>query len=144
MKLIISLLFIRNAKLQKKIRPSKPTTVARKKREMSSEERFRKARDLIVQNYSTYQISKLLKISERSVTRFKRRMRDERKRLKSEGRIPVTCDEDEDEFKHLKLEDKIRKANELFGKNLKISEIAEALKISERFNNFEDEFWILC
>lgn len=100
---------------------------------MSSEERYRRARDLIVQNYSTNQISKLLKISERSVTRFKRRMREERKRLKSEGRIPTACDEDEDEFKHLKPEDKIRKAHELFGKNLKISEIATALKISERY-----------
>jgi transposase len=99
---------------------------------MSSEERFRRARDLIAQNYSTNQISKILKISERSVTRFKRRMREERKRLKSEGRIPINSEDDDDKFKHLKPEEKIRKAHELFKKNLKIPEIAEILKISER------------
>lgn len=103
-----------------------------RKRELTAEERFRKARDLIAQNFSTNQISKLLKISERSVTRFKRRMREERKRLKSLGRIPTTVEDQEDEFKHLKPEEKIRKARDLFAKNMKISEIAEALKISER------------
>lgn len=123
---------MRNRKQFAKFKPTKPPKEYQKKREISSEERFRKARDLIVQNFSTNQISKLLKISERSVTRFKQRMREERRRLKSQGRIPTALDDEDDGFKFLKPEEKIKKAHELFRKNMKLSEVAEALKISER------------
>jgi transposase-like protein len=107
---------------------------ANKKREISSEERFRRARDLISRNMSTNQISKILKVSERSVTRFKRRMREEKRRLKAEGKIDVDPNDPDDEnsFRHLPPEDKIKTAKELFRKRLKIQEISEILKISER------------
>lgn len=122
----------RSAKLQKirKKASGKPV----RKREMSSEERFRRARELISKNLSTNQISKILKVSERSVTRFKRRMREEKKRLKAEGKIAVDPNDPDDEnsFRHLKPEEKMKTAKELFKKRLKIQEISEILKISER------------
>lgn len=123
----------RAAKLDKR-RQKSSKGEPNKKREMSSEERFRRARDLISRNMSTNQISKILKVSERSVTRFKRRMREEKRRLKAEGKIDVDPNDPDDEnsFKHLPTEDKIRTAKELFRKRLKIQEISEILKISER------------
>ncbi|KAG5681107.1 hypothetical protein PVAND_010570 [Polypedilum vanderplanki] len=111
---------------------SKP--VARK-REVSSESRFKQARELISKNYSTNQISKILKISERSVTRFKKRIREEKRRLKAEGKIPANLPndlDDENSFKYLTMDQKIQRAKELFRKRLKISEISDLLKISER------------
>lgn len=114
---------------KRKVSRAKP-----RKREISSEERFRRARELISKNLSTNQISKILKVSERSVTRFKRRMREEKKRLKAEGKIAVDPNDPDDEnsFRHLPLEEKIRTAKELFRKRLKVQEISEILKISER------------
>ncbi|CRK94536.1 CLUMA_CG008039, isoform A [Clunio marinus] len=105
-----------------------------RKREISSEERFRRARELIARNLSTNQISKILKVSERSVTRFKQRMREEKRKLKAEGKISFDPNDPDDEnnFKFLKPEEKIKKAKELFRKRLKIQEISEILKISER------------
>lgn len=54
----------RAAKLEK--RRKKAAKAPTRKREISSEERFRRARDLISRNMSTNQISKILKVSERS------------------------------------------------------------------------------
>jgi hypothetical protein len=123
----------RAAKLEKR-RLKQSKAAPNKKREISSEERFRRARDLISRNLSTNQISKILKVSERSVTRFKRRMREEKRRLKAEGKIDVDPNDPDDEnaFRHLSTEDKIKAAKELFRKRLKIQEISEILKISER------------
>lgn len=123
----------RAAKLEKRRKKAARAPPVRK-REISSEERFRRARDLISRNLSTNQISKILKVSERSVTRFKRRMREEKQRLKAEGKIIVPDDDPDDEssFRHLKPEEKIKKAKELFRKRLKIQEISEILRISER------------
>jgi hypothetical protein len=124
----------RRATMAEKIRLKSIKVDANKKREISSEERFRRARDLISRNLSTNQISKILKVSERSVTRFKRRMREEKRRLKAEGKIDVDPNDPDDEnsFRHLPPEDKIKTAKELFRKRLKIQEISEILKISER------------
>lgn len=105
-----------------------------RKREMTSEERYKKARELISKNFSTNQISKILKISERSVTRFKKRIREEKRRLKAEGKIQVAADDPDDEnsFKYLTVNEKVLRAKELFRKRLKIQEISDILKISER------------
>jgi transposase len=103
-----------------------------KKREISSEERFKLARDLITNNYSTNQISKILKISERSVTRFKKRIREEKRKLKAQGKIILNDMDEESSFKFLSTKQKIKRAKELFRKNLKIPEISNILKISER------------
>lgn len=123
----------RAAKLEKQRKKNAKTQPLRK-REMSSEERFRRARELISKGLGTNQISKILKVSERSVTRFKRRMREEKQRLKAEGKIIVDPNDPDDEnsFKHLAPEEKYKKAEELFRKRLKIHEISEILKISER------------
>lgn len=104
------------------------------KREISSEERFRRARELISKGLNTNQISKVLKVSERSVTRFKRRMREEKKRLKAEGKIAIDPNDPDDDnnFKHLPTEQKMQVAKDMFRKRLKIGEISEILKISER------------
>jgi hypothetical protein len=117
-------------KRRKKVSKSRPL----RKREISAEERFRRARELIGRGMSTNQISKILKVSERSVTRFKRRMREEKRRLKAEGKIVVDPNDPDDEnsFRHLKPEEKMKAAQELFRKRLKIQEISEILKISER------------
>lgn len=123
----------RSAKLEKRRKKAaKPAPV--RKREISSEERFRRARELISRNLSTNQISKILKVSERSVTRFKRRMREEKRRLAAEGKIHVdpSDPDEENSFRHLKPDEKIKRAKELFRKRLKIQEISEILKISER------------
>ena len=123
----------RAAKLEKRRNKTSRAKPVRK-REISSEERFRRARELISRNLSTNQISKILKVSERSVTRFKRRMREEKQRLKAEGKIAADPNDPDDEnsFRHLSAEEKIKTAKELFRKRLKIQEISEILKISER------------
>lgn len=124
----------RAAKLEKQRKKAGRAAPIRK-REISSEERFRRARDLISRNLSTNQISNILKVSERSVTRFKRRMREEKQRLKAEGKIALDPNDPDDEnsFRHLPPEEKMKKAELLFRKRLKIQEISEILKISERF-----------
>lgn len=107
----------------------------REKRDLSITERLNTARDLVGKNYSTSQISKILKISERSVTRIKRKLREERKQLKAEGKIPYdpnNSSDDEESFKFLKSEEKLEKAKELFQQKLTVNDIAKILKISER------------
>lgn len=123
----------RAARLEKRRRKTLRAVPIRK-REISSEERYRRARQLISKNMSTSQISKILKVSERSVTRFKRRMREEKQRLKAEGKIASDPNDPDDEnsFRHLSPQEKIKTAKELFRKRLKIQEISEILKISER------------
>jgi len=117
-----------NAQRRKKINP------VRRKREISSEERFKKARELISMNYSTNHISKILRISERSVTRFKKRIREEKQKLKAEGKIKSSPNDPDDEnlFKYLSQAEKVKRAKELFQKRLKIQDISEILQISER------------
>lgn len=117
-----------NAQRRKKINPVK------RKREISSEERFKKARELISMNYSTNHISKVLRISERSVTRFKKRIREEKQKLKAEGKIKSSPNDPDDEnlFKYLSQAEKVKRAKELFQKRLKIQDISEILQISER------------
>lgn len=107
----------------------------REKRDLSINERLNTARELVSKNFSTSQISKILKISERSVTRIKRKLREERKQLKAEGKIPYDpthSSDDEDSFKFLKSEEKLEKAKELFQQKLTVNDIAKTLKISER------------
>lgn len=125
---------IRARRRAAKLAKSKAASRTVQKREISSEERFRRARELISKGLSTNQISKVLKVSERSVTRFKRRMREEKKRLKAEGKIAIDPNDPDDDnnFKHLPTEQKMQVAKEMFRKRLKIQEISEILKISER------------
>lgn len=115
-------------KAQRKKRSSKPKV---KKREISAQERFKRARELIAKNYSTNQISKMLNISERSVTRFKKRIREEKRKLRIEGKIEGDPDDDSS-FKFLTPREKISQIRELLDKNLKFNEISAILKISER------------
>lgn len=123
----------RAARLEKQRKRSARTVT--KKLGSTSKERFRRARDLIAQNLSINQISKILNVSERSVTRFRRRIREEKRRLKAEGKIFVDPNDPDDtnSFRHLKPEEKMEKAKRLFEKNLTIVQIADILKISERF-----------
>lgn len=124
----------RSAKLKKSRLKKKVKEAPVKKREISSEERYRRARELISRNLSTNEISKILNVSERSVTRFKQRMRVEKRRLFAEGKIDEDPGDSDDggTFRRLKPEEKIKKAKELFRKRLKVSEISEILQISER------------
>lgn len=61
-------------------------------------------------------------------------MREEKQRLKAEGKIAADPNDPDDEgsFRHLKPEEKMKTAQELFRKRLKIQEISEILKVSER------------
>lgn len=118
-----------NAQRRKKVNNSATAMKLKKKREISSEERFRRARELISKNYSTNQISKILRISERSVTRFKKRIREEKRKLRAEGKIQ---DDEGNSFKYLSISEKVKRAKELFEKNLKIQEISDILRVSER------------
>jgi hypothetical protein len=61
-------------------------------------------------------------------------MREEKQRLKAEGKIASDPNDPDDEgsFRHLKPEEKMKTAQELFRKRLKIQEISEILKVSER------------
>jgi hypothetical protein len=77
-----------------------------RKKEMTAEERFKSARELILQNYSTGDISRLLKVSERSVTRFRKRLRDQKIKLKAEGKIELNPDSD-DEFSFKNLSEEV-------------------------------------
>lgn len=106
-----------------------------RKREISAEERYRQARDLLSKKtYSTIQLSKILKVSERSITRFKQRMRKEKQRLRAEGKIEIDPNDrdDENHFKNLPADQKLKTIGELFKKRLKLEEIANTLKISIR------------
>lgn len=105
-----------------------------KRRDVTSEERFRKARELISRNLSTNQISKILKVSERSVTRFKHRIRQEKRRLFAEGTIDEDPGDpvDENSFRNMKPDAKIKIVKDLFRKQIGLQEIADILKISER------------
>lgn len=114
-------------------RESRKANPARK-REVSSEERFRQARELIARNLTTPQISQILKVSERSISRFKLRIRAEKQRLKAEGKLVMDVDDPDDEnnFKNLTKEKKVKTIKNMFKKRLRIPEIAEMLKISQR------------
>lgn len=120
----------RLAKQRKKSAKVKKTVIN------NSQDRFRRARDLIAQNLSINQISKILNVSERSVTRFRRRIREEKRRLKAEGKITVDPNDPDDinSFRHLKPEEKMEKAGELFSQNMNIARVAEVLRISERYD----------
>lgn len=89
---------------RKKKRLSSDKVGELKKMEMSSEERFKCARDLILQNYTTREISKVLKISIRSVTRFRKRLREAKKEMVENGELDVGEAEEEWEFKYLSPE----------------------------------------
>lgn len=102
------------------------------KRKISPEDRFKKARDLISKNYSTNEISKILKISERSVTRFKKRMREEKRKLKAEGKFQFHPDDEDTSLKYLSESEKLNKAKGYIEKGLSLSEIAAICKVSER------------
>jgi hypothetical protein len=93
----------RRMKRKKKRLPSDKVGELRKK-ELSSEERFKCARDLILQNYTTREISKVLKISIRSVTRFRKRLRDAKNQMVEAGELEVPEAEEEWEFKYLSPE----------------------------------------
>lgn len=116
---------------RKKKRLTAEKVGAIKKKEMSSEERFKCARDLILQNYTTHEISKVLKISIRSVTRFRRRLRDQKKKMQEDGELEVD-EEGEWEFRHLTPDLKGEKIKELYEQGLPATEIAKVLKINER------------
>ncbi|KAG5666338.1 hypothetical protein PVAND_014373 [Polypedilum vanderplanki] len=108
-----------------------------KKKEMTAEERLKYARELILENYSTQEIAKVLRVSERSITRFRRKLNEQKRKLQEEGKITVdpeelAVDEEEYKFKFLSAEVKAEKINELYEKGLAATEIAKILKISDR------------
>lgn len=102
------------------------------KRDVSAEDRFRQARDLIGKNYSTNEISKILQISERSVTRFKKRMREEKRKLKEAGKLHGDPNDIDNSFRYLSDAEKLNRVAKLFNKDLKYAEIAQICKVSER------------
>jgi predicted transcriptional regulator len=89
-----------------------------KKKEMTAEERFKYARELILENYSTQEIAKVLRVSERSVTRFRRRLNEQKRKLQEEGKLAAENVDEEEEykFKFLSAEVKAEKINELYEK----------------------------
>lgn len=93
---------------------------------------FEKARDLIAKQYSTSEISKILNVSERSVTRFKKRIREEKQKLKAEGKLNIDPEDDDNSFKYLTEKEKFIRAKHLFERGLKFCEIALMCKVSER------------
>lgn len=103
-----------------------------KREGVSPEDRFKRARDLVGRNFNTSEISKILKISERSVTRFKKRMREEKRKLKAEGKLNLDPDDVDNSFKYLNENEKFKRAKQLFEKNLTFSEVADVCKVSER------------
>lgn len=103
-----------------------------KREGVSPEDRFKKARELVGRNFNTNEISKILKISERSVTRFKKRMREEKRKLKAEGKLHSDPNDVDNSFKYLKENEKFKRAKLLFEKNLSFAEISEISKVSER------------
>lgn len=62
-----------------------------RKKEMSAEERFKYARELILENFSTREISKALRVSERSVTRFRRRLNEQKRKLQVNIQVFFYC-----------------------------------------------------
>ena len=105
-----------------------------RKKEMSAEERFKYARQLILENFSTREISKALRVSERSVTRFRRRLNEQKRKLQEEGKLEVDPEEETEEykFKFLSAEVKAEKIAELSEKGMGATEIAKALHISDK------------
>lgn len=105
-----------------------------RKKEMSAEERFKYARQLILENFSTREISKALRVSERSVTRFRRRLNEQKRKLQEEGKLEVDPEEETEEykFKFLSAEVKAEKIAELSDKGMGATEIAKALHISDK------------
>lgn len=104
-----------------------------RKKEMTAEERFRYARKLILENYTTSEISKVLRVSERSVTRFRKRLKEQKLKLQEEGKIELDPEESEEyKFKFLSADVKAEKIEELYKKGLPATEIAKILKISDR------------
>lgn len=93
---------LRRMKRKKRRLPS--DKVGELEKELSSEERYKCARDLILQNYTTREISKVLKISIRSVTRFRKRLREAKKEMVKTGELEMDEAEDEWEFKYLSPE----------------------------------------
>lgn len=91
-----------------------------------------KARELVSKNYSTSEISKVLKMSERSVTRFKKRIREEKQKLKAEGKLYLDPNDEDNSFKYLTESEKFRRARQLFEQGLRFNEISEVCKVSER------------
>jgi transposase len=89
---------------------------------------------LILENYSTSEISKVLRVSERSVTRFRKRLKEQKKKLQEEGKLEVDPEEEQEEykFKFLSADVKAEKIAELYAKGMAATEIAEELKISDR------------
>lgn len=102
------------------------------KREVSPENRYKKARELIARKYSTNEISKILKISERSVTRFKKRMREEKHKLIANGKLILDSNDEDTSYKYLNEQEKLKKAKSLFEKNLSFAQVAEICRVSER------------
>jgi transposase-like protein len=108
-----------------------------KKKELSAEERFKYARELILQNYSTNEIAKLLRVSERSVTRFRKKFRDQTKQVVEGKEVePVVENEGPEDqaysFKFLTPDVKAEKIEELYNQGMAATEIAKVLKISDR------------
>ena len=104
--LLSSVIYFENLKFLRKTKKKLPTEKINdlKKQELTSVERYKCARDLIMQNYTTREISKVLKISIRSVTRFRKRIREAKKEMVESGEIEADEMEEEWEFKHLSPE----------------------------------------
>lgn len=124
----------RGRRSRRKLKPagSLPVEGYVRKKEMTAEERFKMARKLILENYSTSEISQALRVSERSVTRFRRRLNEQKRKLQAEGKLVTADDDEEYKFKFLTPDVKAEKITELYAKGMAATEIAKELKISDR------------
>lgn len=107
-----------------------PSGLSNDQKKAISAERFQHARELISKNLGTNQIARIMKLSERSVTRFKKKMREE-ELGKVEECANVDAD-DENSFKKLRVEEKLIKIKELVRKGLTNVRISTILGISDR------------
>ena len=59
-------------------------------------------------------------------------MREEKRKLKAEGKLHLDPDDVDNSFKYLNENEKFKRAKQLFEKNLTFSEVADVCKVSER------------
>lgn len=66
------------------------------------------------------------------MTRFKKRMREEKQKLKAEGKLWIDDQDHDNSFKYLTEKEKFKRAKEYFDQGLRFRDIADICKVSER------------
>jgi DNA-binding NarL/FixJ family response regulator len=59
-------------------------------------------------------------------------MREEKRKLKAEGKLYLDPNDEDNSFKYLTEREKFKRAKELFEQGLRLNEISEVCKVSER------------